>query len=1190
VRRQIFVVVILLMAGTAAFLAISHAGGLVGVQWKQIGPAPEEVDGDHGTMGVGPNSGEIQDIAIDPRTADQTIFVATEEGGIWKSTDGGTSWGTTTDSLISLSMGAVTLDAGNPSIVYAGTGNTAQTGFFSGVGVYVSTDGGLNWSLPLGNAALVAHGIARMASPAPNTLLVGTNPGFLGNGSFVNNGVYRSPDFGATFTKTLSGQIDDLAVDTTAANTAIAAVDSTGLFVSTDGGQTWGPNLWTVSNGSPLSVVNFTPGFIRFGQSTKPDHNTIYASVQNTNALAVAPFWGLFVSADDGATWTQTTATGVAPANFGYTQPVSVEPNLASTVYLGFVNLFKSVDGGATFALADQPGGNLKVHNDWHVLNFSPTPPPSGNTPLFVGTDGGIATTANGGTSWTNINGGAAGLSLATSLIRGFDIGRGGSFNNRFSYGGMQDTGTAGFRSGDSPTTWHQGNFAGDGVAAAVDVGNPFHAIGGADGCPKFTFNGGNLWTPAGGLVDTLSHTDGMPAFADGQIDAFDPNNGSNAYISVNSVSAGPRAACIPMNGPTTFALWNSTDGGMNYALMQSFFAQVNAIATTKLDSNTIWVGLNDGSLAFTTDALMGVSATWTSVPAQVAQSVTAVVIDPTNTKTVVVTYAGFGSHVFRTTDGGATFSDLSAALPNLPVNAVVIDPSTTPHTIVVGNDAGVLQTADLGATWQVLGVGMPTVDVVSLALDSTATPELLRAGTFGRSVFELAAATTGLIKVDADLNFGPLCGGEQATRPVEVFNVGVADLHISSFTRVSGSPDFTIFPSPSTPLTISPDAHVDFTIQFHPTVLGPQTATFQINSDDPFTPAFQVVATGSEGSGTVQLTGSGAFGSTICAGPNRPTQTIKVNNVGTCNLHLINAFPTCPDFTLVNPPTFPVPISPDSGIDLTVQFTPTSAGLKACTLEVVTDDPVNPTEFLPLTATTPTGPTELTFPAGLTFPPTVVQQSAACSATLGVPVVNSGSCPVTIASVKLNHLSATPADYSLTGVPGLPLNLGAGEELGAGNLDVVFAPFTLARTSTGTVDVDFENDPITHTFTTVSVPFCGEATHRGIRVLVTQGGVPVPKVKRIFLQTANGPEQDGGIFQLPRTIKNALLQTVSGTPPCPSFQFHGEFGGASNPFQLKDGTYRIKVQIKVGKKTKTKIVRVNIDQCTFTQNVVVAF
>jgi hypothetical protein len=314
------------------------------------------------------------------------------------------------------------------------------------------------------------------------------------------------------------------------------------------------------------------------------------------------------------------------------------------------------------------------------------------------------------------------------------------------------------------------------------------------------------------------------------------------------------------------------------------------------------------------------------------------------------------------------------------------------------------------------------------------------------------------------------------------------------------------------------------------------------------------------------------------------------VDNVGTCNLHLINAFPTCPDFTLVNPPIFPVPISPDSGIDLTVQFTPTSAGLKACALEVVTDDPVNPVEFLPLTAATPTGPTELTFPAGLTFPPTVIQQSAACSASLGVPVVNSGSCPVSIASVTLNHLSATPADYSLTGVPGLPLNLGPSEELGAGNLDVVFAPFTVARTSTGTVDVEFENDPITHTLTTVSVPFCGEATRRGIRVLVTQGGVPVPKVKRIFLQTANGPEQDGGVFQLPRTIKNALLQTVTGTPPCPSFKFHGEFGGESNPFQLKDGTYRIKVQIKVGKKTKTKIVRVNIDQCTFTQNVVVAF
>ena len=138
-------------------------------------------------------------------------------------------------------------------------------------------------------------------------------------------------------------------------------------------------------------------------------------------------------------------------------------------------------------------------------------------------------------------------------------------------------------------------------------------------------------------------------------------------------------------------------------------------------------------------------------------------------------------------------------------------------------------------------------------------------------------------------------------------------------------------------------------------------------------------------------------------------------------------------------------------------------------------------------------------------------------------------------------------------------------------------------------MDVNFIDDPITKTTTTVSVPFCGEADQRGLRVLVTQGGVPVPTVKRIDLQQAFGPEQQSGIFTL-RTIKNAPLVTILPSGACPTFQFQAEFGGASKTVQLKDGTYRVKVEIKVGKKLKTKVVRVNLDQCSFTPDVVVAF
>src|SRR5262249_3167663 len=232
------------------------------------------------------------------------------------------------------------------------------------------------------------------------------------------------------------------------------------------------------------------------------------------------------------------------------------------------------------------------------------------------------------------------------------------------------------------------------------------------------------------------------------------------------------------------------------------------------------------------------------------------------NSHQAVVVYEGFSSppnptaltrHAFLTTDNGATWSDISGTaggdpienLPDLPLHSVVIDPDTSPHTIIVASDAGVMRTANLGATWEVLGVGLPIVDSTSLALDSSVTPSLLRVGTYGRSVFELTSATGPLLAVNADLAFGATGVGQSKTRKVQLFNVGSTNLHIASFVRISGSTDFQIISGPGTPVTIMPGEELDYTIQFRPRSGGDQTATFRINSDDPFKPASDQSASG---------------------------------------------------------------------------------------------------------------------------------------------------------------------------------------------------------------------------------------------------------------------------------------------------------------------------------------------------------
>jgi len=193
-------------------------------------------------------------------------------------------------------------------------------------------------------------------------------------------------------------------------------------------------------------------------------------------------------------------------------------------------------------------------------------------------------------------------------------------------------------------------------------------------------------------------------------------------------------------------------DNGNTFPLMHSFPQTVTAMNQVKEDPNTIWVGLNDGTVQKTHNAMKGVASTWTTVTvsgAPTGQKVSGIAIDPTNASTVVAVYPGYSGvdppqHVFLTTNDGSKWSNISGTanggdnnLPDIPLHAVVIVPSTSPHTIVVGSDAGVMQSADFGQTWQVLGKGFPNVPVTALALDFAVNPPVMRASTYGRSIFE---------------------------------------------------------------------------------------------------------------------------------------------------------------------------------------------------------------------------------------------------------------------------------------------------------------------------------------------------------------------------------------------------------------------------------------------------------------------
>jgi photosystem II stability/assembly factor-like uncharacterized protein len=692
----------------------------------------------------------VRDIAIDPGgTSDQIIYIATDNGGIWKSIDGGTNWVPKTDFMPSLSMGAVALDPGNPSIVYAGTGNYQNSGFYKGVGIYKSVNGGDSWTIPAGNSVLTNQPtgystlINRMVLPAPGVLLIATFT-FSKQYGLQGGGVFKSVDGGEHFGNNkpnfdngrpvLSGAVWDVSVDTLNPSVAYASVTGQGVFKSSDQGTSFPTNLFSPNNGAFTANDGSTTtmGFIAFAQSTYPDNQTMYANVQLTSGGPTMTCSdgthppgssAMLRSTDGGRNWTYITLNGDIRCSYqiGFDQTIGVDPQDADRVFIGMRALYMATDGGRN-GLDDSNRIDLnKVHPDQHALVFSPpshrTGPPPTPTRFYNGTDGGIATNPDGGTNnWQLLNGNPAGPgALATILFRRIDIGRGSTANNGYVYGTAQDNGLSSRT--NSSGTWHDG-LGGDGGAIAVDPQNPRHAYATIDDTNVYSTSDGYNWAPI---------VSGMPTSPNWLF--FDPNGGT-AYAVLNN------------------QLYADTANG-SFGVMKTFTAgNITVSAMVKADSKTIWLGLSDSTLTYTTNADQGQNATWNKALAPLFRITAALAIDPSDTGRLVIAYpqgnASLSSgNIFMTTNSGTTWANISGNLPSDQIpnagEAVVIDPNTSPHTIIVATSGGVWATANVGQTWNRLGGGLPNLSCTSLAMDDTAIPSLLRVATYGRGAWELA-------------------------------------------------------------------------------------------------------------------------------------------------------------------------------------------------------------------------------------------------------------------------------------------------------------------------------------------------------------------------------------------------------------------------------------------------------------------
>jgi hypothetical protein len=210
-----------------------------------------------------------------------------------------------------------------------------------------------------------------------------------------------------------------------------------------------------------------------------------------------------------------------------------------------------------------------------------------------------------------------------------------------------------------------------------------------------------------------------------------------------------PPMVMDPSNSSTlyfgSFRVYQTTDGAATWTPISPPLTSngtLTTIAVAPSNSNTVYAGSDDASVAVTTNASAGANSTWSLINSPSPRSVTDIAVDPASSTTTYVTYSGFSGfvdtvgHVFKTTNGGASFTDVSGNLPNIPVNAIVVDPDIA-NTLYIATDIGVFTTGTGGTTWTTLGRGLPNVAVIGLALHRAS--RTLRAGTHGRSAWDLS-------------------------------------------------------------------------------------------------------------------------------------------------------------------------------------------------------------------------------------------------------------------------------------------------------------------------------------------------------------------------------------------------------------------------------------------------------------------
>lgn len=642
--------------------------------WQPLGP-----ENWTNTTGWNPGNGRINCVAEDPNNS-SVLYAGAPSGGLWKSTNGGSSWVCLTDDQPILGVSAIVVDPNNSNHIFIGTGDGYGSDTYS-IGVLESIDGGASWqttglSWSTGNARLIRRLIMH---PSNNQIMLAA----------TNNGIYRTTDGGSNWTQAQTGSMRDIKYKPGDPMTVYACTDE--FYKSTDGGQ----NFTKITTGLPSAAdVN------RAQIAVSPDNaNYVYILFGDGSDSG---FYGLYRSSNSGTSFSlrsntpniftyDQTGSGTGGQSW-YDMALAVSPTNAEEVYSGGINVWKSTNGGSSWTISTHwvhPATLGYVHADIHTLDFF------GNNRLYCGSDGGLSVTSNAGNNWNF-------LSFGMEIMQFYRFGV--SAQNAYQIiGGAQDNGTNYL---DPNGNWIH-VLGADGMEAAIDYSNAQIMYGETQsGGLNRSTDGGQNW----GNIEPSGA--GSAAWVMPYI--IDPNTPATLYAAYQEV-------------------WKSTNRGNSWTQISNFgaTATLRYIAAAPSNSNYIYVG-SSGTLRMTSNG----GGSWSTITPNISAAIKYVTVHPTDPQKVWITLSGFnaGEKVFYSEDAGTSWQNISANLPNLPVNCIAYQ-NGSPDGLYVGTDVGIYYIDSTLANWQPFMTGLPNVIVNELEIHYGVNK--IRAATYGRGIWE---------------------------------------------------------------------------------------------------------------------------------------------------------------------------------------------------------------------------------------------------------------------------------------------------------------------------------------------------------------------------------------------------------------------------------------------------------------------